>query len=300
MTKFLIASLFFTVFSGCQYLTKHEAKSAPESPQIEQLRAMYEDIYSEAENELDPVTGMPGEKDCDLALWAGLACYIGMPVKIELLEYSPGEIHRRPHEACWNETQGDVGSKSTISRDMLVGYSMCLWARKDLPALQRMADYGERFDWIMGKPAHLVGRVLLSGNGIGVLARAIYILSNGQDDRYLRRTGYIFPVVTEDFERHIQTQSILLQDSVDAAYNLTTAINQEMLERLTENAAAFPADYLFQAALGRFTGDQSVTINLLLSFDADEPVCSSYVRGERPDLYCKLNWIQAAQIVLGE
>lgn len=298
MKTLLTICLFLT---GCQYLVKHEGKKHDaDMTQIEQLRAMYEDIYSEVENELDPETGWPSLNDCDGLLWAGLACNIGMPVKIELAEYSPGEIHRRPYDACWTADQGDVGSKSTISRDMLTGYMSCLWSRKDLAAFQRLADYGEKNDWIMGLPSTLISRVLLTGNGIGVLGRAIYTLSSGQDDRYFRRTGYLFPAVSEDFERHIQTQGILLQDAVDSAYNLTTAINEEMLTRLRENAAAFPSDHLFAAALGRFTGDQSRTIELLLSFDSDEPKCSSYVRGQKPDVYCKLNWLQAAKIVLGE
>jgi hypothetical protein len=186
---------------------------------------------------------------------------------------------------------------------MLVGYKACLWERKDLAAFQRLADYGERNDWIMGRPTSLISRVLLTGNGIGLIGRAIYVLSSGGDDRYYRRTGYLFPSVAQDFERHIQVQGILLQDRVDSAYNgpaNLTAINDEMLTRLRENAAAFPSDYLFSAALGRFTGDQSKTIDLLLSFDDEDPKCSSYVRGEKPDLYCKLNWLQAAKIVLGE
>lgn len=300
MKQFSIICLIF--LSGCQYITKHEAKQHDaDLTQIEQLRSMYEDIYSEVENELDDTTGWPSDRDCDGTLFAGLACSVGLPVKIELAEYSPGEIHRRPYEACYSEESGDLGSKSTISRDMLIGYMSCLWARKDLAAFQRLADYGEKNEWIMGLPKELLSRVLLTGNGIGIVGRAIYVLSGGSDDRYYRRTGYLFPAVSEDFERHIQTQGILLQDAIDSAYTLTTsAINEEMLDRLTENAAAMPDDYLFAAALGRFTGDQGRTIELLLAFDSDEPKCSSYVRGEKPDVYCKLNWLQAAKIVIGE
>jgi hypothetical protein len=296
MIKYVIASLIFSMFSGCQYVKKHESKDAATSDRTEDLRKKYDEIYAEVEASLDPETGMPGRDDCDLALWAGLACSIGMPVKIELLEYSPGEIHRRPFKACWNETEGDVGSKSTISKDMISGYSACLWARKDLQGLQRLADYGEKNDWIMGKPSELLSRVLLSGNGIGLIGRAIYSLSSGSDDRYYRRIGFLFPKVEADFERHIQTHGILLQDSVDDSYNLTS-INDEMLDRLIENAELEPSNSLFAAALGRFTGDQSKAISLLL--DPKTP-CPSYARGETPDTYCKIDWLKAAKLVIGE
>lgn len=91
---------FILILSGCQYLVKHEGKQHDaDLTQIEQVRAMYEEIYSEVENELDQETGWPALNDCDGLLWSGLACNIGMPVKIELAEYSPGEIHRRPFDA---------------------------------------------------------------------------------------------------------------------------------------------------------------------------------------------------------
>lgn len=284
------------LLTSCSYFEKHESKDVASDSRIDQLKAKYTQIYAEVEGALDQNTGWPSVADCDGTLWAGLACSVGLPVQIEKAEYAPGEIHRRPAPSCYNDTEGDVGSKSTISKDMLLGYKMCLWARKDLPALQRLADYGEKNDWIMGKPTELVSRVLLSGNGIGLLGRAIYALSSGSDDRYYRRLGYLFPKVEADFERHLQTHGILLQDSVDNSYNLTS-INGEMLDRLTENANAFPTDPLFAAALGRFTGDQSNTITLLLE---EKMKCASYARGEKPELYCKLLWLQAAGIILGK
>jgi hypothetical protein len=283
--------------SGCQYLTKHESKPAAENSKIDQLRLMQTEFTSEVNSGLDIDTGWPDNADCDATLWAGLACSIGFPVDISHAEYSPGEIHRRPVQACWTEESGDLGAKSTVSKDMLQGYLQCLWRRKDLPALQRLADYGESHDWIMGKPETLVSRVLMSGNQIGVLGRAIWVLSGNADDRYYRRMGYLYAQVAEDYEKHLQTQSILLQDKIDQDYALTLDINDEMLTRLQENADSFPSDYLFAAALGKFTGDQTKTIDLLLN---EETPCPSYARGKKPDIYCKLIWLQSAAIVLGE
>lgn len=293
--QYYALTIFFLIF-GCGHITKHDAKDTKPDERMTQLETKYQEVYQSVEGLLELDTGWPSNTDCDGTLWAGLSCSLGFPTKIELAEYSPGEIHRRPFKACWNETEGDVGSKSTISKDMILGYSTCLWKRKDLKAFQRLADYGEKNEFVMGKPIQLVSRVLLSGNGIGLLGRSIYVLSSGTDDRYYRRVGFLFPKVEQDFERHLQVQGILLQDQVDSSYDLIS-INGEMLDRLLENVALEPNDFLFAAALGRFTGDQSKTLTLLLD---DQTACPTYARGDKPETYCKLLWLQAAGIVLGK
>jgi hypothetical protein len=255
---------------------------------IDELKSRYDLVLYDSINRLDPVTGWPGVNDCDGTLWAGLACSVGMPVKIELAEYSPGEIHRRPYKSCYTREQGDVGSKSTISRDMLTGYMACLIERKDLPALKRLANYGEKNTWIMGEPYDLVSRVFLGNNLIGLLGRSIYKLSNGDSDRIYRKLPTEYQSVSQDFERHIQVKGILLQSKI------TGSITDQMLSRLKDHVNAYPDDHLFHAALGKFTGDQSKTIQLL----SKENPCTKYVRGENPDLYCEINWLQSAKIVL--
>ena len=289
---------FLLLLTSCSYLTKHEGKQTDASLPLDGLREKYNAVYQEVESELDPATGWISHIDCDSLLWNGLACSLGFPVNIELAEYEPGLMGRRPrepHGQCFTEENGDVGSKSSMSRDSATGYLSCLWGRKDLLAMQRFATRSENNDWFIGIPKDRFFETNLYFNLAGLLGRMIYVASSGADDRYYRRTGYLYPPVEKDFERNIQTQGILLQDGVDAAYNLTTAINKEMLDRLKENAAAYPDDFLFSAALGRFTGDQSRALDLLLS---DTLVCPSYARGERPDVYCKIIWIQAAKIVL--
>jgi hypothetical protein len=204
-----------------------------------------------------------------------------MPVRIELAEYSPGEIHRRPYKACYSNEQGDLGSKSTVSRDMITGYLACLIARKDTEALKRLAAYGEANNWIMGEPKAMISRVLLSGNLVGLLGRTL-------GDKPYKHLPTSYLPVAEDFERHVQVQGILLQGQV------SDTITPEMLSRLSEHANHSPENPLFQAALGKYTGNQQTTINLLLS----EPPCPGYARGKRPDMYCQIGWLQAAKIVL--
>lgn len=278
--------ILFLILALSACTKKHE--EVKHSNDLQDLQFFYDLTYKGVLDELDPVTGWPSNTDCDGTLWAGLGCSLGMPVRIELAEYAPGEIHRRPGNSCYTKENGDQGSKSTISRDMLTGYIACNIETKDLDALKRLANYGEDHAWIMGEPSHMVSRIFLAGNLTGLLGRAIFVLSKGSSDRLYRHAPTDYLPVYEDFERHIQTQGILLQERISGE------ITDQMFERLNDNAYESVNDPLFVAALGKFKGNQDYTIKLLLS---DTP-CPSYARGERPDLYCRINWLQAAKIVL--
>ena len=265
------------VLVGCG--ENEEKKPVDELPA--QLFENFQTMYLDVESGLDQVTGWPTINGCDETLWAGLACSLNMPVKIEYAEYSPGEIHRRPYKACWNEKEGDVGSKTTVSRDMLTGYISCALSRDDKPAMERLFDYGKKNDWIMGKPQHFVSRVLLGNNLTGTLARFL------DKDGYKHLPTVYLPVL-KDYERHIQVQGILNE------YKVSGSISDQMLERLKDNSIAEPLDPLFAAAYGLFTGDQKDTVGLLLGGSK----CPTYARGEKPEVYCKINWMQAAKIVI--
>jgi len=280
--KMKLLPILFLLLTSCSYFEKNEEKEhGDELPQ--ELFETFQTMHLDVESGLDPVTGWPSINDCDSTLFAGLACSLNMPVKIEYAEYSPGEIHRRPYKACWNEKEGDVGSKTTISRDMLTGYIACALARNDKPAMERLFEYGKRNEWIMGKPRFFVSRVLLTPNMIGTLGR------------FLNKEGYkqlptSYSPVTEDYERHIQVQGILNE------YKVSGSISDSMLDRLKANKEAEPLDPLFSAAYGLFSGDQKETVNLLM----ETGKCPTYARGEKPEVYCKLNWLQAASIVMGK
>ena len=291
--------------------TVDEHSGAPSA--ADSLRQHQAAWLAELKETVDPATGWPSVTDCDALLWTSLAVAGGLDgVRLELAEHSPGVLHRRP-TPCWTPEAGDVGSKSTISRDMLTGYIYALWRRGDLAGLQRLADYGAANEWIMGQPwPEMRTRVELGDNLKGVLCRAIRSLSAGADER--RECGKVQPLylpVAEDYERHVQTLGILLQGEVDRALRAgdaipaggdeipeqpvteLTAIDGAMLARLQANHEAMPHDALFRAALGVYTGDYAEAIWLL---EDDGYQCSSYVRPE--PIYCLINRVFAASVVL--
>lgn len=289
--------LFLMALVGC---ISHPEKDAP-GTRKDQIENLITESTAALNALADPATGWPSITDCDGTEWAGLACAGGYPVKIELAEYSPGEIHRRPAPSCWNATEGDVGAKATTSNDMLLGYMLCAWERKDLAAFQRLADYGERHHWIMGAPASEVDRVVMRPNLLSLLGRAIYDLSDGADNRAYRRTPMIHLPVLADYERHLQAIGIVLAGEVTTSGEAELIdINDSMLKRLRELTEAEPLNPGFATALGIYTGDMTRAVDLFL--DTATPI-PSYVRGANPAAFAfaeRLFWLQKARSHMGD
>lgn len=283
--------VFVLTLAAC---VSHKEQSSPAS-QRELLEQKKFTTSAELAKVADTETGWPSKTDCDGTLWAGIACAAGEPVKIELAEYSPGEIHRRPAPACWNSAQGDVGSKSTISNDGLLGYMWCAWAKKDLSAFQRLADRAETHDWVMGAPIEQVGDVIMRPNQIGILGRAIYRLSDRNDDRYYRRTGRLYMPVEQDYERHLQALGIALQGEVTEGDLDLVDVDGLMLDRLKELVEAEPENPLYHAVLGVYTGDMAKAVELLLR---DDSLVPTYIRGDNPVAFLHTEWLFAASLAL--
>ncbi len=287
--RFLILALLLT---GC--FGHHDEKSSPGFKR-DQLLVKYSDTKAALAAISDRDTGWPSVNDCDGTLWAGIACAGGAPVKIELAEYSPGEIHRRPAPSCWNKDKGDIGAKSTVSNDMLIGYMWCLWAKQDISAFQRLAEYGEGHSWVMGEPAEEVGAVVLKPNEIGLLGRALFKLSEGHDDRIYRHTIREYVPVTADYERHIQALGIALQGEVTEGGANLIEVSEQMLKRINDLVDAEPENALYQTIRGVYSGDMSKAVDLLLR---DDVIVPTYFRGDNPAAYVHAEWLLAAKIAL--
>ncbi len=281
---------------------KHD-EHEPEGPLFD-LQVAY-DLRSEAvEAQLDTKTRWVSNTDCDSTLWTGLGAAAGLSSRIEFAEYAPGEIHRRPPPSCWNDKDGDVGSKSTVSNDMLLGTLWAYWTKGDLAALQRLAAYGENHNWQMGEPLSRPGEVVLKANQQGLLGRMIYAMSNGKDDRFYRRIFTYYAPVNADYELHLQAVGILLQGEVyralklqglDAGGSALTGIDDNMLERLQELVAVSPVNPTFHVALATYTGNFARSLELLLN---PETPCPTYARGERPGVLCQITWLFGARLLL--
>jgi hypothetical protein len=299
--------LFLTLIVIACSSKKHEAESSSDDRKLALTYLVQEQRLALTEEAGESHWLAPHE--CDSSLWNGEALAAGVDaIDLSIAEYSPGEIHRRPPPSCWDGS--DQGSKSTVSNDMILGWMAGMWRTRDLAALQRLADYGEEHEWVMGKPfPEMASRVVLKPNQIGLLGRMIYALSNGRDDRSYRKWFKLYTAVSEDYEKHIQALSIMLQGEVDEFLRLNSLdatradpdgqplalldVNQGMLERLQALASSDPQDALFACVLGVYSGDMSRALDLLFS---DAYLAPSYARGD--EVYKNVHWLFAADCAL--
>lgn len=201
----------------------------------------------------------PSRHDCDALLWAGLAKAAGVHLDLSEAESEPGRMHRRPLSSgeCY-----PVESASTISNDMLWGYLLAA----DRAALERLADYGQGKNWVMGAPfPEMAARVLAKPNLVVAIGRRL--------GRWYGTPPCTLTPPVKDFERHLHLLAGI-------------ACGQR-----PDIVADDPADALARAVAGDLEGAAA----LLLDPNYREP---SYVRGS--DAYANVHWLFAAAVVLGE
>lgn len=258
---------------GCNPFARHHEASGVLSDDLASLRTRYIEIKASYLDLADQPTGWLAVSDCDALLFNGLAAAVGLPVKLDLAEKEPGKLYRRPGADCYASGE----SSSTVSRDMITGALWGYWRTKNLAAAQRLANYGQSHDWIMGEPfPAAASRVVMSINDYGTLGRLIVALSNSKDQRDYFHVPMVYLPVAEDYEKHIQALSILLDGEITGSSALALDIDTLMLDRLTALAGDSPKDALFQAALGVYNADFGPAIALLLD---DAYVYPTYVRG---------------------
>jgi hypothetical protein len=310
---------FLLALTGCSYFNgdRKETAEPSEYPRIQELREMRDEKAFRLAALLDHDGYPVPRNDCDLTLWVGEACYAGVKVNLDLVELEPGLVHRRP-TPCWSPEGGDLGSKSTGSNDMQAGYMACRVRESNLAAFQRLAARGEANTvylpipgWVMGQPyPEMATRVVMRPNGIGLVGRAIYLLSGGADDRSYRKWQPLYGGGA-DYERHIQALSILTdgvvmerlrKQGMDAAVDQPQPapadlvdLTMQELEALQHYAETEPFNYFYQAILFRYTGNPAPAVDLLL--DPATPV-PSYVRGTPQEAFELIHWLIAAKVVL--
>lgn len=313
--KFSSVIFLLALLPSCSLLEKHKEQAPQPNNHVAELRQ--KDAIKRAELALLlDASGYPQPAvDCDLTLWVGKACAAGVKVNISKVEYSSGEIGRRPPPSCWESDGLDHGSASTVSNDMMTGYLACLWKTKDVAAIQRLAAYGEAHKvtfpipgWQMGEPyPDAATRVVMRPNGIGLVGRMLEAMTGGAVMKNYRDYPAVFGPTSADYEGHLQAEDIyqngvvneeLQRQSLDAVPAQTPGlidINGVELERLQSLVDGDPTNPFFHAVLGVYSGDMSVAISLLL--DDTTPV-PTYVRGQPQHAYELIHWLRASQVVL--
>jgi len=280
MKAVLIFSLSFFISCG----KKDKRPEIEEFPSYAILKNRYLEMVTEAQSKFDKKTGWPSAQDCDGTLWAGLAKAAGVgSVQLDLAEHGPGEIHRRPYTPCWRDGQ-DLGARSTVSRDMILGY---MWGA-DKDALKRLYEYGKGRNWVMGSPwPQEAGRVLLTGNLIGLLSRMNCEYSGVCDNN--RHIPAHYSKDSTDYVTHLTVLYILLNGRDIQTVSISSE-EKQMLKWLVE---VDPNNATFEAARAMYDSDSfEKAANMLLTSN----YLPSYVRGH--DNYRYVYWLFTAKVIL--
>jgi hypothetical protein len=224
------------------------------------------------------VGGWPSDHDCDAALWAGVARAAGAEwVEMDAALQPDGRPTRRPLRDCVTPDE----SKATTSNDMITGILLGLQAGKDDLSVLKLYQYGLDHNWIMGYPEWYMARVLLRPNGITLLARVLYQLTDGKRDYAIRLMPVVYGPVQADYEQHLILLSRIIEKQAGGAQ-----YGMEVAEKIL--AKTSPLDGLAQAVAGNYT-----QAAILLTGDYTAP---TYVRGH--ESYKLVHWCLAAKVTL--
>jgi hypothetical protein len=224
------------------------------------------------------IAGWPSDHDCDGALWAGVARAAGADwVDMSAALQPDGRPTRRPLRDCVTPDE----SKATTSNDMITGTLLGLQASKDDLSVLKLYRYGLDNNWIMGYPEWYMARVLLRPNGITLLARVLYQLTDGKRDYAIRLAPILYGPVQADYEQHLILLSRIIEKQAGGAQ-----YGMEVAEKILAKSA--PLDALAQAVAGNYT-----QAAILLTGDYTAP---TYVRGH--ESYKLVHWCLAAKVTL--
>jgi hypothetical protein len=189
--------------------------------------------------------GFINSDECDSLLFTGLIGAAGVDIDIEAAQGKPGQWFRRPSQDCYPDH-----SKSTISRDMILGLLWYSWRNKRLDIVTDLFQYGRRNDWVMGKGSP--SRTALSPLMINTIIRIIQKL-DGKAWPYI--SPEIWPKVEPGYQRHIQTLHLLLRGEVMGK------LSGQAVDRLKANYEDEPHNILFQAAHNLWIEETEIDIS---------------------------------------
>lgn len=186
------------------------------------------------------VHGFVETDKCDSLLFSAMIASVGFDVDILAAENSPGEWYRRPtsYPECWSVGQ----SRSTISRDMLLGLYWYAWSTKNVDILYRLWDYGVENNWVMGDGRLNGADTIMNTAMISTLAQMIYKL-DGRDlqtnlfsNIVSRHLPVTWSVSDKPFVNRLSAMHILLRQELFGSVGFTAkATTRTLVEMYPDN-----------------------------------------------------------------
>ena len=160
---------------------------------------------------------------CDSLLFSGLlSCVGGIEIKLEAARDSSGQWYRRPQQNCFPH-----GSKSTISRDMLLGLLWGAYFNKRLDIIEQVIKYATDHALMMGDAVNLkvkFGRCLMTPSLLGLYAEASYALG-GPNRFLLRKIPASLSTNMTGFQAHLTVLNALLRKEITGTEKYNKLLN---------------------------------------------------------------------------
>lgn len=216
-----------------------------------------EQVYIELiRSEMQDENGFIDYKHCDSLLHTGLlGVHKKIKVNITAAELSPGQWLRRPinYDECYKSGE----SRSTISRDMLLGLIWYSVYNDRLDILENLWDYGVNHFWIMGEDDTGGFHTIMNSKMISLLARSIKYLG-GNYSKFWVNTPIKFSDNCGGYVCHLTALQIGLLAKINGG------VSESEFKVLKQLKNRNPNNILYQTLYHKYLdGDYTKVYNLI-------------------------------------
>lgn len=243
----VIGLLSFPPLAACKRLEHRRDQPAEDAAPTLAERV---EIYRALQPTVSDQRGWTDTDRCDALLWASLRAASGVTVDVTAAQdpEDPGRWFRRPVDLPECFATGE--SKSTISRDMLLGVLWWAWTARRSDVVGDLWDFAREREGVMGDGEFGGLETLLNVNMFGLLGR-LCVKTEACDAT--ASVSAAIPLTYQSpnptgFERHLEVLQITLGGELDGA------ISTQAVERLRRHASEQPLNPLFAAALVLYDG----------------------------------------------
>jgi hypothetical protein len=172
-------------------------------------------LYLELIKSQQDANGFIESHECDSLLFSSLVgCVPGVKVNIDAAMGAPGQWFRRP--LALGECYSCGKSKSTISRDMLLGLAWYAYFNKRLDISEGVIKYAFTHGFVMGKG--VLSRTLMTPALLATFAWVSYKLG-GPSRGWLRWIPADLGAKVDGYKAHLQVLHILLRKTLSGKWS---------------------------------------------------------------------------------
>lgn len=242
---FLVLSVLISIACGRPLALEkhllHPENGYKATEELKELREVYLNLVKDVQDD----DGFVDTDKCDSLLHSALLGAGGATVHLSAAREESGRWLRRPQS--YQECLASGGSRSTISRDMLLGVMWYAWATRDLKMAEDLWSFGESRDWKMGdsdNSADGISRIYMTPTMQATLAELIHRL--GGANHTIRKLPARNIGNQTGFRMHLELLDLILWREMTGAYSLLE------IGIIDTYLARHPSNALVNYAAGRY------------------------------------------------